>query len=197
MFLQVSVCPQGGKGCLPQCMLGCHPPPDQADLPRTRQTPQTRQNPPDQADPPDQAEPPLGPGRPPRTRQTPSPRTRQTPPGPGRPPPDQVDTPPDQVDTPRTRQTPPPGSRLQHTVYYERPVRILLECILVLRKKCFLAVNCTHEILTNTSFSLYAFYENSNSPNVLCIFERQFLQRYQTSAAVFPLDVLGIVLRSD
>ena len=32
-------------------------------------------------------------------------------------------TPPDQAD-------PPPGSRLQHTVY-ERPVRILLECILV------------------------------------------------------------------
>ena len=30
---------------------------------------------------------------------------------------------------PRSRQ-PPPGSRLQHTVY-ERPVRILLECILV------------------------------------------------------------------
>ena len=37
----------------------------------------------------------------------------QTPPGP--------DTPPDQI---------PPGSRLQHMVY-ERPVRILLECILV------------------------------------------------------------------
>ena len=72
MFLQVCVCPQGGGGCLPQCMLGCHTPP--------------------------------GPGRPPGTI--------QTPPGPGRP--------------------PPPGSRLQHTVY-ERPVRILLECILVLR----------------------------------------------------------------
>ena len=39
----------------------------------------------------------------------PPPGTRQTPPGPGR---------------------PPPGSRLQHTVY-KRPVRILLECILV------------------------------------------------------------------
>ena len=62
-----------------------------------------------------------------------------TPPGPGRPP-----APPDQADPPGTRQTPPqtrqtsppgpgrhpPGSRLQHTVY-ERPVRILLECILV------------------------------------------------------------------
>ena len=67
-----------------------------------------------------------------------------TPPGadnppPGRPLPDQG-APPDQAPPgtrqtpPRTRhppeQTPPPGSRLQHTVY-ERPVRILLECILV------------------------------------------------------------------
>ena len=52
------------------------------------------------------------------------PPTRQTPPRPGRHPPDQADTPPNQADT-------PPGSRLQHTVY-ERPVRILLECILVL-----------------------------------------------------------------
>ena len=64
-------------------------------------TPQTRQTPQDQADPRDQADPP-GPGGPPR---------------PGRPPLDQADP-------------PPPGSRLQHTVY-ERPVRILLECILV------------------------------------------------------------------
>ena len=46
------------------------------------------------------------------------------------------DPPPDQADPPQTRQTPPgpgrspPRSRLQHTVY-ERPVRILLECILV------------------------------------------------------------------
>ena len=64
----------------------------------------------DQADtPPDQAGLPLGPGRPPGTRQT-------TPTHPHPPP-------------PWTRQT-PPGSRLQHTVY-ERPVRILLECILV------------------------------------------------------------------
>ena len=81
MFLQVCVCPQGG-GCLPQCMLGCHPP-------GTRQTPP-------------------GPGRPPGTRQTPW----------------------DLADPPRPGRPPPPGSRLQHTVY-ERPVRILLECILV------------------------------------------------------------------
>ena len=92
MFLQVSVCPQGG-GCLPQCMLGCQTPPDQADPPRTRQTP------PDQADPP-------GPGRPPRTRQTPpdqadTPRTRQTP--------------PNQADTPPPKQTPAYGLRAAGT----------------------------------------------------------------------------------
>ena len=52
---------------------------------------------------------PIEPGRPPpQTRQTPRPGRSQR---------------PDQAD-------PPPGSRLQHTVY-ERPVRILLECILV------------------------------------------------------------------
>ena len=97
------------------------------------------------------------PENPPRTRQTPPPpprqgeppQTRQTPPGPGRPPgtrqtPPGRENPPDQADPPGTRQTPPlgprrtppagrtppPGRRLQHTVN-ERPVRILLECILV------------------------------------------------------------------
>ena len=68
--------------------------------------------PPRQGDPPTptprQGEPPWDQGDPPRTR--------ENPPGPGRPPRDQGDT--------------PTGSRLQHTVY-ERPVRILLECILV------------------------------------------------------------------
>ena len=82
--------------------------------------------PPNQADPPGSDINPPGPGRPPRTRQTPqtrqTPRTRQTPSRPGRPP-------PGPGRPPRIRH-PPPGSRLQHTVY-ERPVRILLECILV------------------------------------------------------------------
>ena len=57
-----------------------------------------------------------------------------TPPGPGTP--SQEQTPPrdqapprDQTPLPRPGR-PPPGSRLQHTVN-ERPVRILLECILV------------------------------------------------------------------
>ena len=98
-----SFCSQGGGG-LPQCMLGYHHPPGPGRPPQTRQTP------PDQADPP-------GPGRcPPRPGRHPPPR-------PGRPPLDQADTPLDQAN--------PPGSRLQHMVY-ERPVRILLECILVL-----------------------------------------------------------------
>ena len=107
----------GGEGvCLSACWDARPPPRDQADTPRTRQTP------PDQADPP-------GPGRPPS-------RTRQTPPGPGRPPrtrqtpPDQVDTPRDQADTPR-----PPGKQ---TPAYERPVRMLLQCILVHQIKSLL-----------------------------------------------------------
>ena len=67
MFLQVCVCPQGGGGCLPQCMLGCQTLPNQAPPTPSR----TRQTPPDQADPPpDQADthypPPPGPGTPPR-----------------------------------------------------------------------------------------------------------------------------------
>ena len=39
-------------------------------------------------------------------------------------------TPPWEQTPPPPEQTPPPGSRLQHTVY-ERPVHILLECILI------------------------------------------------------------------
>ena len=107
-----SFCSQGGGG-LPQCMLGYHPRP-----PRTRQTPpRTRQTPPDQADPP-------GPGRHPPL------------PGQGRPlPQDKADTPPGPGKPPSL----PPASRLQHTVN-ERPVRILLECILVLwckQNRCY------------------------------------------------------------
>ena len=128
MFLQVCVCPRGG-GCLPQCMLGCQTPP-----PR-----QTRQAP-------------LGPGRPPLTRQTPPPDqtslpwtrhppwTRQTP---GT---RQIHPPRDQADYP------PPGSRLQHTVY-ERPVRILLECILV----CFCSCKESFSISNITAFSFSDF----------------------------------------
>ena len=106
IFLHLSVIHSvHGGGDLPQCMLGYHPPRPGRPPPDQADTPSgTRQAPWDQADPPRTRQtPPPGPGRPPRTRQTPH---------------------PDQADT-------PPGSRLQHTVY-ERPVRILLECILVL-----------------------------------------------------------------
>ena len=54
----------------------------------------------------------------------------QTPPPPTRPP--GPDTPPG-ADTPPGPDTPPPWSRQHHTVY-ERPVCILLECILVIQK---------------------------------------------------------------
>ena len=65
MFLQVCVCPQGGGGCLPQCMLGCHTPPrwrnppplDQADPPRMKETPPDGGNPPGWRPPRDQADP--------------------------------------------------------------------------------------------------------------------------------------------
>ena len=129
MFLQVCVCPQGG--CLPQCMLGCHPPrpgrppcdqadthpsPNQADPPRDQaDPPRTRQTPPDQADPPDQTDPP-------GTRQTPTPpdqgdppRTRQTPLGPGRHPPGPGRPPRDQADPPSGKQTPAYGLRAAGT----------------------------------------------------------------------------------
>ena len=50
---------------------------------------------------------------------------------------EQTPPPPEQTQPlsrpPRSRPPPPPGSRLQHTVN-ERPVRILLECILVKKK---------------------------------------------------------------
>ena len=55
------------------------------------------------------------------------------PPGADTPPPQQTppQSRPPRADTPPQEQTPPTGSRLRHTIY-ERPVRILLECILVL-----------------------------------------------------------------
>ena len=92
MFLQASVCPQGGRGCLPQCMVGYHTPPPE-------QTPLWEQTPPEQTPP--RADPP-GADTPPRAD---TPR-EQTPPG--------ADTPPQSrhplgADTPR-EQT-PPGSR--------------------------------------------------------------------------------------
>ena len=92
-------------------------------------TPWTRHPPPEQTPPgPDT---PLPPGADtPTPEQTP---WEQTPPRsrhpPGADPPPRADT-RLRADPPVGADTPPPESRLQHTVY-ERPVRILLECILV------------------------------------------------------------------
>ena len=106
MFLQVCVCPQGGR-----VSASVHA--GMPDPPGTRQTPQTRQTPRDQADPPG-------------TRQTPPqdqadpPGTKQILPGPGRPPRDQADppgtrqTPPDQAD-PSGKQTPAYGLQVAGT----------------------------------------------------------------------------------
>ena len=89
--------------------------------PPAGRTPRTRQTPPLAGRTPRQGEPP-GPGRPPQQGELPPgpgrhPPSTENPPRPGRP------TPQDQADT-------LPGRRLQHTVN-ERPVSILLECILV------------------------------------------------------------------
>ena len=109
-------------GCLPQCMLGYHPPgnrhppgsrPPRADTPQSRHTHPWN--------------------RPPKSRHTPGADTPS-------PAPEQThlqeQTHPQEQTPPRSRHplgadTSPPESRLQHTVN-ERPVRILLECILVL-----------------------------------------------------------------
>ena len=66
-----------GKGCLPQCMLGCHSPPDQAP---------PRPGPPDHTPPRADHHPP-GPGTPSPREQTTPPWTRHIPPG-SRPPPE-------------------------------------------------------------------------------------------------------------
>ena len=80
-----------------------------------RQPPQVRQPP--GSDTPQSRQPPWVRHHPPQEQTTP---LGQTPPG---------QTPPLGADTPRSGH--PPGSILRHTVH-ERPVRILLECILVI-----------------------------------------------------------------
>ena len=95
MFLQASVCPRGGGGCLPQCVLGYHPP--RADTPR-EQTPPGADIPPGADTPPEQTPPPRADThpqsrRPPQSRHTHTPGSRhphpqeQTPPLPGSRPP--------------------------------------------------------------------------------------------------------------
>ena len=136
-------------------MLGCQTPLDQADTPSgpSRQPPGPSRHPPrpgrppwDQADPPrDQADPP-GQGRhPPHP-----PDQADTPPGPGRHPRDQAETPTSL------------GSRLEHTVY-ERPVHILLECILVKFlstfkvKRTIVVINHHYHVRTYTSINHFLF----------------------------------------
>ena len=90
----------------------------------------------DQGEPPGPGRPPQDQGEPPWTKENhptqdqgePPHQTRENPPGPRRHPPDQGEPPPGPC-------RPPPGRRLQHTVN-ERPVRILLECILVVLRVC-------------------------------------------------------------
>ena len=119
-------------------MLG-YPPP-RADTP-LEQIPRSR-HPPEQTHPPPGADTPTPQSRHPHPQSRHSPRSRhpleQTPPGADiprsrHPPPPSRHSPeqtPPRSRHPSPEQTPPPGSRLQHTVN-ERPVRILLECILV------------------------------------------------------------------
>ena len=110
----------GSPGTPPQARQG--DPPGRETPPAGRTPPLDQADPPGWENPPGPGRHPPGPGRPPRLREPP--QTRQTPPGPGRHPP------------PGPGRH-PPGSRLQNTVY-ERPVRILLKCILVfLFCRCF------------------------------------------------------------
>ena len=100
----------------------------------------------------------------------PPPRSRHTPPGADPPRPDLPGSrhPPEQTPRPDTpwEQTPPPGSRLQHTVY-ERPVRILLECILVVSVNCpqqcaiihtHVQINTVHSICISTYLAMLFSY---------------------------------------
>ena len=120
IFLHLSVIHSVHRGGgLPQCILGYHHPP--ADTPRSRHPPGP--------DPPNQTRRGIHP--PPQVIHT-QPRTR--PPGADTHPPRSYTHSPGpdpQEQTPPRPDPPPRGSRVQQTVY-ERPVRILLECILVL-----------------------------------------------------------------
>ena len=90
----------------------------------------------------DQGEPPPpGPWRSPRDHGEP-PWTRENPPGPWRTPP------------PSQGEPPPPGSRLQNTVY-ERPVHILLECILVVNDVSSIITTLTCFAISQEAYLLH------------------------------------------
>ena len=103
----------GGEGRVSASVHAGMPYPPDGEPPPDGDTPPGWRNPPGWRPPMDRGTPPDG-GPPPRWRT----------------PPDQADPP--WMENPPRMEEPPPGSRLQHTVY-EQPVRILLECILVLR----------------------------------------------------------------
>ena len=119
VFTGVCLSTGGGEGVCLSASWDAIPPPRMEESPLDGEPPPpgTRQTPPDGGTPPGWRTPP---------------GTRQTPPD-GEPPRDQADPP--RWRTPRDQADPPPGSRLQHTVY-KRPVRILLECILVISIFC-------------------------------------------------------------
>ena len=111
-----------GGGCLPQCMPGYTHPTPWDQTPPWEQTPQEH-TPPWEQTPQEQTSP-----------QEQTPPQEQTLPW-GQTLPLEADTPREQTPPEQTRPPgadPTPGSRLQHTVN-ERPVRILLECILVVK----------------------------------------------------------------
>ena len=68
IFSQACVCPQGGEGCLPQCMLGSprsRPPPPGSRPPLEQRPPPGADTPPQEQTPPPGADSPPGPGTPP------------------------------------------------------------------------------------------------------------------------------------
>ena len=127
----------GGRGvCLSACW-------DIPNPPWRRQPPgpgtPLEQTPPDHT--PRKQTPPHGADTPPGSSHPPRP---DTPPGSSHPP--RPDTPPGSSHPPRPDT--PPGSRLQHTVN-ERPVCILLECILVIKQEC-IPIGCVVTALYRT-----------------------------------------------
>ena len=151
-FLQVSVCPRWGGGCLPQCMLGCHIP--------QKQTPPGGRHPPGADTPPEETHTPRAdtpPGAdPPKAddpqKQTPPPRSRHP----------QKQTPREQT-PPRSRHPlhsrhPPPQSMLGDAVNAQA-VRILLECNLV---KVIVIRMHQYDHRNQSQCSLTAYYQNRN-----------------------------------
>ena len=108
IFLQVCVCSQGG-GCLPQCMLGCHIPPEMEKPPPRWRTPWMESPPPT----PGWRSPPWM-ENPPGWR-TPNPPWMENPPGIPNPPGWRTPNPPPDGEPPPRKQTPAYGLRAAGT----------------------------------------------------------------------------------